>query len=150
MFNTKSDVKQQKDFLLQVFEEEVDLAAEEGELLDEEINEMLARNEEELALFARMDEQRKKDDKAWQSPYVLTSLASSLLPPFSLPLSFSLSLPSYLIIIIIPPPPPHTHTPSASIPLDLRKKGHSIPLCQLFLHTNVELWVSIAGTVAVD
>ena len=49
---------------------QADLAAEEGELLDEEINEMLARNEEELALFARMDEQRKKDDKQWQSPCV--------------------------------------------------------------------------------
>lgn len=35
------------------------------------MNEMLARNEEELALFNRMDEQRAKDDRAaWQSPLV--------------------------------------------------------------------------------
>eukprot|EP00038_Savillea_parva_P008839 m.179528 g.179528 ORF g.179528 m.179528 type:complete len:1421 (+) comp14782_c0_seq1:117-4379(+) len=75
MFNSKSNVKQQKDFLMQVFEEEDMDGDEDEELGDGEINEMLSRTEEELELFNRLDEQRIKDDRAtWQTGHRRTRL----------------------------------------------------------------------------
>eukprot|EP00047_Mylnosiga_fluctuans_P024192 m.154754 g.154754 ORF g.154754 m.154754 type:complete len:1307 (+) comp9794_c1_seq4:88-4008(+) len=67
MFNKRSTEQESQQYLMRLLQAEVDDGDHEPDALtDEAINEMIARSENEIVQFNRMDVERHKRDKAWQ------------------------------------------------------------------------------------
>jgi hypothetical protein len=87
MFNHSSDTSKQRDYLAAIIEKEDEVEDDEkGEdkvETDADMNAMLARSDEELALFAKMDQERAVADKKWMNSHRKTRLMhQSELPSF--------------------------------------------------------------------
>ena len=68
MFNHESTNVARRDYLMNLLEEEENESDDDNAVVDDEtLNEMLARGDGELEIFARMDRERQLADRAWMS-----------------------------------------------------------------------------------
>lgn len=64
----KANAKQQQDYLKTILEREMDENSSENCVQsNDELNQMLARSEEEFKLFSQMDKEREQNDKEWKT-----------------------------------------------------------------------------------
>ncbi|CEP62138.1 RSC chromatin remodeling complex ATPase subunit STH1 LALA0_S04e08702g [Lachancea lanzarotensis] len=96
-FDNKSTAEEQEAFLRRLLESEtVKDDSEQAELDDEELNEILARSEDERALFDKMDQEREATERKLAKAQGLSFTPSRLIQPAELPEVFTEDISEHL------------------------------------------------------